>query len=334
MSESERERQQREQAARILRKAMPDVSRVAQIISQSQINVPDLSRVYNQQYSELIERMSQTLRDAVMSEIELPKLKIDIPALKLDYSVLFPDLAATQKKLWETLRPSIDAIQWLQHDQFADIIKKVQAATRAALPPNWRDESISIPKDLEVLLLDEGLALAWVPPLKTIKRLFEAKTAQERRRILGRRWQSITRACIAELEGIDEPALAEYIEFALKAARTLLSGNHEPAQALSANLLDTMLRQNFNNKDRETITGRKTRLNIDDYPIRVAIVLGGIWGSFGQFWTNNGDPIPRKFTRHGSAHGVSRRQYSRINSLIALMHVVSLLKLLESDLAA
>ena len=73
-------------------------------------------------------------------------------------------------------------------------------------------------------------------------------------------------------------------------------------------------------------------MDINQYPLRVAIVLGGIWGSYGEFWPSNGDVIPREFSRHGSAHGVSRRQYSRINSLLALMHVVSLLKLLEIDL--
>lgn len=124
------------------------------------------------------------------------------------------------------------------------------------------------------------------------------------------------------------------MDFALDAARTLLGGSPRPAQALSANLLDTILRQSFDSKDRQSITGRKNRLDIDDYPLRVAIALGGIWGSYGEFWTSNGDKIPREYSRHGSAHGVSRRQYSRINSLTALMHVVSLLKLLETDLLA
>jgi hypothetical protein len=132
---------------------------------------------------------------------------------------------------------------------------------------------------------------------------------------------------------VDHPALAEYVEFALDAAQTLVSSSHRSAQALSASLLDTMLQRNFNKTDRVTITGQKTRMNIYDHQVRVANVLGGIWGSYGEFWPSNGDKIPRRYSRHGSAHGGSRRQYSRINSLLALIHVVSLIKLLETDLA-
>ena len=73
------------------------------------------------------------------------------------------------------------------------------------------------------------------------------------------------------------------------------------------------------------------RLTIEDLPARSAVVLGGIWGAFGQFWPENGEQIPRNFSRHASAHGVSRRQYSRINALLALMHVTAPLKLLSVD---
>lgn len=149
---------------------------------------------------------------------------------------------------------------------------------------HWHDGGLTIPKDLETLLLDEGLALAWVPPPATVKKLFEATSAQERRRILGARWRTITGACIREMEGIESTPLTEYVEFALSAARTLLNNDPRPAQALSANLLDTILRQNFDDTARKTITGQQTRMDIDDYPLRVAIVLGGIWGSFGEFW--------------------------------------------------
>jgi hypothetical protein len=53
--------------------------------------------------------------------------------------------------------------------------------------------------------------------------------------------------------------------------------------------------------------------------------------AFGQFWPKNGDQIPRDFSRHASAHGVSRRRCSRINVLLALMHVTALLKPLSVD---
>ncbi len=66
--------------------------------------------------------------------------------------------------------------------------------------------------------------------------------------------------------------------------------------------------------------------------MRVSIALGGR-GAHGQFWPNQGEKIPRLYSRHGSAHGVSGRQYSRINAVLALMHVVSLLRLMDVDLS-
>jgi hypothetical protein len=331
MSESERERQERRQGAKNPSWAVPAITRIAEEIGRNRIVVPDIGKYYSQQYAGMMEQIARSVKVSAMPKFEVSDL--NIPALKLDYAALFPDFAEMQKTLLEGLRPSLAAIQSLQHSQFANLIENARAAARAGLPPNWRDENITIPDDLDQLLLDEGLALAWVPPAPIIKKLFEAATAQDRRGILGSQWKGITRACISELEGVQTASLAEYVDFARTAARTLLRDNPRPAQALSANLLDTILRENFDNESRNTITGQKARIDIDDYPFRVAIVLGGIWGSFGQFWPDNGDPVPRKFTRHGSAHGVSRRQYSRINSVIAIMHVVSLLKLLETDLA-
>ncbi|MDQ3640111.1 MAG: hypothetical protein M3450_01260 [Actinomycetota bacterium] len=259
--------------------------------------------------------------------------RIAVPALKLDYASLFPNFGALQADAWKSALPGLKLIQDAQRQQFAEVIAAARRALEAALPPNWRREDISIPSDLEVLLLDEGLPLAWVPPAEVVARLFSAANASARRRIIGRRWKMIVRACMEELDEIEEPSLRDHVFFARRAAETLLSGSHEASQALSANLLDSVLRAEFTDAARKTITGRTARLNIEDYPLRVSIVLGGIWGAHGQFWSNQGDKIPRSYSRHGSAHGVSRRQYSRINAVLALMHVVSLLRLIDVDLS-
>lgn len=331
MSESEYERRQRERAQLILRNAMPDLTRVLREIRVMQSNSTSLAKIYTPEHQQLIAAITQN-----MPKIDLGLTQISrdlIPALKLDYSTLFPQIGSINKQVLSSLAPSIKIIQDFQRNQFADIIASARRARSASLPPNWRRDDVQIPTDLEVLLLDEGLPLAWVPPTDTAVELFAAGSRAERRRILGNRWRGTANACVAELRQIQAPELAEHVEFAIDAAETLLAGRHKAAQALSANLLDTVLRQSFNSKDLRSITGRKQRFDIEDYPVRVAIVLGGIWGSYGEFWTSKGDKIPREYSRHGSAHGVSRRQYSRINSLLALMHVVSLLRLIESDLS-
>jgi hypothetical protein len=134
-----------------------------------------------------------------------------------------------------------------------------------------------------------------------------------------------------QLEQVKAPRLKHHVAFAYKAVDALLAGNPEAGQALAANLLDSILRKEFSSSDRRSITSQKDRLDIEDYPPRVALVLGGIWGAHGEFWPDHGDQIPLRFSRHASAHGVSKRQYSRINSTISLMHVTALLRVIQSD---
>ena len=43
-----------------------------------------------------------------------------------------------------------------------------------------------------------------------------------------------------------------------------------------------------------------------------------------KFWEDKGRPVPRKFSRHGSAHRVSRQQFSKRNTVQAIMLVASL----------
>lgn len=267
-----------------------------------------------------------------LKELSSSVARIEFPALKLDYGALFPDFGRLQSDLLKSVLPSLELFHEAQREQFAQLIGVARRAVEAQLPPNWRAEAISVPKDLEVLLLDEGLALAWVPPPAVLTRLFNASSASERRRILGSRWKVITNACIEELDSVRDSSVSSHVRFARKAADALLAGSPEASQALSANLLDTVLRAEFSATDRKSITGQRARLDIDGYPLRVAIVLGGIWGAHGEFWPENGDKVPRAYSRHGTVHGVSRRQYSRINAVLALMHVVSILRLIEVDL--
>lgn len=337
MDETPSQRRQREAAQRMVQAMMPDVQRVMRDMVRQQTHVTRIGEVLSSQYTDMLKSISASAVlkfDAPLiraSRVDLARL--NVPALRLDYQSLFPNLAAIHADALKSLLPSITLVQDLQREQFAGIIAKARAAMLARLPPNWRGDEVSVPGNLEQLLLDEGLPLAWVPPRAVVVKIFAAKTPAERRRIIGDRWKSITKACLQELQAIEHAGLAEPVEFAIEAAESLLEGRAKSSQALAANLLDSILRAEFSDDDRRTITGQSVRLSIDDYPLRVAIVFGGIWGSYGQYWPQRGDRIPRNYSRHGSAHGVSRRQYSRVNAGLALMHVVALLKVMEADLA-
>jgi hypothetical protein len=265
--------------------------------------------------------------------VNLPKFKLDLPPLKLDYTRLlgpalnFENLGL--KNLIDTSSYKVfDEIYSAQRAQFEGIFENISRVLDDMLPPNWR--GVRGLDQLETLLLDEGLALAWVPPTDILNALLAASSKQQRRRLLGRRWKRVVAACRKSVESAAADDVAQYRDFALNVIKMLEDGHPEGAQALAANLLDTMLHETLDGPSRQQVTDQRNRLSIDDLPMRAAMVFGGIWGSHTKFWPSRGDSIPREFSRHGSVHAVSRMQYSRINAVIALMHVTAYLMLLDS----
>lgn len=314
--ESEYSRRQREQLQRILRSVMPDVQRKMREIGR-QTSQRALGDLFTPMHEKLVRDLARR-----------PAIEVSVPALKLDYQALFPDFANVEAEVLRQLQPSIEAIQQVQRRQFAGVIARARRALIESLPPNWpHGDEVTIPENLEALLLDEGLPLAWVPPNATLLKVFEASSPGERRKALGSRWRSVAQACVAELGAIDDDELAEFVGFALEAAESLLDGKSSSSQALSANLLDSIPRdvqhQGQTGDHRTEEAPRHRRLP--------ATRRHRAWRHLGLPRRVLARKVPNQFSRHGSAHAVSRRQYSRINALIALMHVVALLKVIEID---
>lgn len=266
-------------------------------------------------------------------QVNIPKFKVDLPPLGLDYTRLFgPALNIENLGISKLIDASsakiFDQIYSSQRSHFEGIFENFSRFIDGMLPPNWR--GVRKMDQLETILLDEGLALAWIPPADILTALLDASSKQERRRILGRRWKRVVAACRISIESANSTDFAPYRQFGLSVIKMLEEGHPEGAQALAANLLDTMLRDTLDGPSRREVTDQRNRLSIEDLPMRAAMVFGGIWGSHTEFWQSRGDVIPREFTRHGSAHAVSRRQYSRINAVIALMHVTAYIMLLDS----
>lgn len=272
---------------------------------------------------------------ADLAQVTTPKfnlLKIELPPLRIDYQSLFPNLEKLNQQILAQLAPTFAAFHDIQREQFAHAFVNLAKLADTLWPPNWQGAGDPAEDLLERMLLDEGLALAWVPPSDILGRLFVAETSQQRRRIIGSNWKRIIEAARTELDQVTAPRLKQHIHFARRAADAVLAGNHPEGQALAANLLDTIMRGEFSSSDRQSITNQKNRFDIEDYPVRLALVLGGIWGAHGEYWPDKGEQIPRRFSRHASAHGVSKRQYSRINATISLMHLTALLRVIQQDM--
>ncbi|HEY5179901.1 MAG TPA: hypothetical protein VIJ07_09055 [Dermatophilaceae bacterium] len=136
-------------------------------------------------------------------------------------------------------------------------------------------------------------------------RLFVADTSQQRRRIIGSSWKRIIEAARTELDQVTALRLKQHVHFARRAADAVLAGNHPAGQALAANLLDTILRCEFSTSDRKSITNQKNRIDVEDYLVRLALVLGGIWGAHGQYWSG-ATPVSGRASTCGMVVSVRR----------------------------
>jgi hypothetical protein len=80
----------------------------------------------------------------------------------------------------------------------------------------------------------------------------------------------------------------------------LVDGHPEGAQALAANLLDSMLRETLDKQSARQVTDQSERLSIDALPLQASMVFGGIWFSHTEFRSSRGNATPRGFSRHGN----------------------------------
>jgi hypothetical protein len=281
--------------------------------------------------------ISRMLQESAAFRLNLTK---NIPTI-------VPPLAAQVTQLQEqlrgmhafnsSLRTLIESVNRSYAPQWERIFESIRDFQSRIFPENW--EGVNRPgiSEFESLLIDEGIALMWVPGPKTIQALLDASTAAERRRIISRRWKGIVTDCEVVLSDVTHPSLQEPKKFGLDCVRALQEGHTAPAQALAGNLLDSVLRSNFDNADRLKITRNNfkqngVRFNLDDYKIRAAFTFAPVWCAHAKYKTEDGDPIPRTFGRHPTTHAVSLAQYSRINAVMGLMLVTSVIKFFDTEM--
>jgi hypothetical protein len=242
---------------------------------------------------------------------------------------------------WHEEQRRLDRDLWERYEQSEHF------TFREALPPNWNSPEIDFPDldGLEDLQLREGLPLAWVPPNRVLAELLSLKSSAARRRVIARESTAILDACQRELRRLRAPGTKEWRASAREAVSAMKSGHWRAGQALAAIALDTATAtfvrstyraatRQFDRKKQPTPPGSSkdslpTWYDVD-YP-RAMLVLHSLYGAFGFYDGKGGQPVPVQFTRHGTVHSLSPRQYSKPNALIALMHLVGLLCLIEDE---
>lgn len=290
--------------------------------------VPGLDALYTAAFSGMIKNIQRSIA---------PALRVRIPAIPASAfklpRVQPPAVSKVHRDVTRQLAAALEPVLRAQREQLTKVIAGVATTVQRVYPENWHGVTGLRFETLECILLDEGIPLVGVPRHSTVQAILDTPDATARRAVIARRWRSILTDCETALGSFERQDLREQVTFALKAIMALRGGHPEAAQALAANLLDTLLRVHFT-ADFKTITNNKPngeRLELYDYTVRVACAVAPVWAAYRQFWTSNGDPVPRTFARHASAHAVSRTQYNRTNAVFGIMLVTSLLWLCEHE---
>lgn len=297
---------------------------------QPVVSVTGADALYTAAFSGLIQDMQRSIAPALRVRIPpIPAAAFKLPPIRLPQI----QVPTVQLDFYRQFAVSIEPVLRAQREQIAKVMAGVAAAVERIYPENWHGVRGLKFERLESILLDEGIPLVGVPRRSTVQAILDNPDPAGRRALVGRRWRSISTDCEAALDSFQRRELRGQIPFAQKAIRALRDGHPEAAQALAANLLDTVLRTHFT-ADFRTITNNRpngTRLELDDYTVRVACAIAPVWSAYRQFWTSDGDPVPRTFARHASAHAVSKAQYNRTNAVLGVMLVTSLLWLCEHE---
>lgn len=220
-----------------------------------------------------------------------------------------------------------------QNSLLASIGPKLASFKFNIYPSNLRDIEGLVIEDVEAVVMLDGIALYGVPRREIAEKLVRAASTAARRDILGRRSKAIAADCRAALEGCNSSSVASYVSFALSALDALDAGNHQAAQALAASVLDTVVNGYFG-KQRFSLTPNKkttTSAEYDKFTVREFIAFAPLWQAYQKYKVEDGDPIPRTFSRHASVHGVSSRQFSKRNAIQGLLFVSSLLAFLDEQ---
>ncbi|WP_235567511.1 hypothetical protein [Microbacterium sp. Root280D1] len=264
--------------------------------------------------------------------------KIDGPA-----GLGFPvSLFAPMQSIVDTQLTSLKGFTGLQASLLGDLswiseLTKGLKLGRPHLPSNWRGVETE-PDELEDevrAILEEGIPLAWVPSARVIELLLAAPDASSRRRVISNNHKGIVTSCERLVSRLAQKRALLYGDMIRKAINALRDGHVEAAQSLATNVLDTLVTQHSkaalqaplgvvtNVASYKKFRKRSWRLTLAVHP--VTTIMSGRYTV---------DDRPDGYRRNATAHAITRHQYNRINTVLAIMNATSLLTCFVRDTPA
>jgi hypothetical protein len=207
----------------------------------------------------------------------------------------------------------------------------VEESLRKAWPPNWRELGDSSKVDQVLAIMDEtGWCLVWCPRRELIETLVDAPDVGARTAILLDAQELVLedlRGCLAQTSGEE---IADHRDAAGRAIDAFASGHDAAAQALAAADLSALINGTLGlsfHRAEQRLQGDPMEASINAF--REQAVFNMVSLSLQRYYADRGDPIPASFSRHATAHSISNEQYTKVNSLAALLLLVAFIKELD-----
>lgn len=193
------------------------------------------------------------------------------------------------------------------------------------LPPNWIDLG-----DFEggIQVAASGWPIIWAPRAEIVARLVAATSDEERDEVLLAETASILDDVLELLRAIaprGEVAAVDALSEAVEAAQ---HGLWIACQVIVATVLDAQVTGELKLKydALQALAASHDPEDITLHDLRLGLIFRSLPAAFRSFHVGKGDPIPKGFSRHATAHTVSYEQLSQRNALFGLLLTTSLLR--------
>ena len=197
---------------------------------------------------------------------------------------------------------------------------------RPALPANILEADIDYEPDEWMTWISEGLVIAWVPDAGTLELIAAAGTPAGRRSAVSTRAAEVLESCEVLLDQITAADYVPFVEPVRRAIAGVRADFSDLAQAYAASTLETIVAMKYGPRrffPKIVSEHEQARL------FRSELHLAQLIAVFQSF---TGDDVPTTFNRHATVHAVTRgKQYSRLNAVLAVGHLVSALWKYELD---
>ena len=214
--------------------------------------------------------------------------------------------------------------------------RSYEKALRLQVPPLLPNWTVGLDWDAaRRIALDEGIPLAYVPPVDVVTALMNAASAADRLLIIESERDAIADACLVILqEGPLVSAFPEFSPLARATVKAIKDGHFQAAQALAVNVIESFVREWVAEKYK---TVKQYALDADPaladpnapfnaQQVRLETIILPLFKFYADWFSHSGDPAPTELSRHVTVHQATPAHYTMINAVLAVMLMTSLLK--------